>query len=156
MNPQGVKTQAGGMFLVQALVYMAILATLCFLAFDFFFSLSAGARRVRSAGEDIVRTMNVGERWRSDVREAGTIAEGGDSLRLGGVVYSLEDGTVTRTAEGRRVTVLPKVVGSRFVRDERSAVIAWRWEVELEKPDPGSNMKPLFTFIAVNGREDVE
>lgn len=153
MRSRGDVRKARGMFLVQLLVYLAILAVISFLAFDLFFSLSSGARRVRIAGEDIVRTMNVGERWRGDVRAAGTVVAEGGSIRMGNVSYELSDGAVKRIEAGRVVTVLPNVLDSRFVRDARTAVIAWRWELELVNPDSRSKMKSLFTFIAVNARE---
>lgn len=158
MRVRNDRRGAAGIMLVQGLIYVAVLAVICYSAFELFFSLSAGARRVRAAGEDIVRTMNVGERWRSDVRGAEVLAleEDGRGLRLGDVSYEFAEGEIRRSVDGRTVTVLPNVAQSRFVRDERESVLAWRWEVELVNSNPRSNLKPLFTFLAVSGKETGE
>ena len=146
-------------FLVQALVYLAVLATIGYLAFHFFFSLKKGARRVQSVADDVLSTMHVGEQWRADIRNAnGPIVVDETSLTIPlsndqAVRYRLDANEVIREAAGRRGTsVLKDVARSRFVRDEREHITAWRWELELQPNGPNPRVKPLFTFLAVPPR----
>lgn len=151
-----------GIFLIQGLVYMVILATISYVAFNAFFSLKTGVKRVQLVADDIVSTMEIGEQWRADMRLASaevTIKQTDHSTSL---FIPLENGKtnfwhfsqqkVVRTdAYGHATSILLDVAETRFVPDERKHVSAWRWELELKPNGPNARMKPLFTFLAVSG-----
>lgn len=153
-------SQSQGVFLIQGLVYMVILAAISFVAFNAFFGLNAGVKRVQLVADDIMATMAVGEQWRDDIRNAGgtiTTTKNANSVQLiipqsgdKSVRYKFDDDRLVRTdADGRPTSILSDVAATRFVADEREHVTAWRWELTLSPNGPNAQIKPLFTFMAV-------
>lgn len=145
-----------GMFLVQALVYVVVLAALAEVAFSAFFALQQGGARVRMASEDIVVAMEAGERWRADIRAAaGLVTATADELRIptkdgDPVRYRWTDGRILRhDGRGGEQVLLRDVAETRFIRDPREHVTAWRWELALQANGPNPRVRPLFTFLAV-------
>jgi len=155
-----IRRGARALFLIQALVYLVVLAAIGYLAFNAFFSLKTGARRAQMVADDIVSTMHAGELWREDVRAADgpvelRVADGDVELVIPqaearSVRYRFSSARIRRTdAAGRETDVLKDVADTRFVREPRKRVTAWRWELTLKPNGPNLRMKPLFTFIAV-------
>ena len=151
-----------GIFLIQGLVYMVILATISYVAFNAFFSLKTGVKRVQLVADDIVSTMEIGEQWRSDIRlasQAITIKQTNEASSLfipldngKTIFWHFSQEKVVRTdAFGHATSILQDVAETRFVQDERKHVSAWRWELELKPNGPNARTQPLFTFLAVTG-----
>ena len=130
------------------------------LAFEAFFRVLGHSTQLERNVGDIVRALQVGERWREDVRAAtGPLSLGreAESLTLriprgtGQITYAFRQGALSReeTPGGGPVEVLGNVAGSVFHRDQRRHVAAWRWELELQGKQKVSRVRPLFTFQAV-------
>lgn len=141
--------------LIEYIIYATLLGSVLALAILAIHRTFDGSRNLRRNVDDISRAMTAGERWREDVRTATTaphlIPQG---VALGGVRYEFSDGAVWRKANGSRTVFLSKVASSTFVREQRSHVVAWRWEVELSTPQVVVQLRPLFTFQAVHGNHD--
>ena len=149
-----------GIMLVDCLMYIALLAVILTLTFAAFYRANENAKNLAQNASDIVRALNVGERWREDVRAANSplrIEEkaGQTLLQLpqagGEVRYRLRDGIISRQAAGNTnwIDLLPNVKSSRMEPDPRQHVTAWRWELELQGRQKVARVKPLFTFQAV-------
>ena len=59
-----------GIMLVDCLMYIALLAVILTLTFAAFYRANENAKNLAQNSADIVRALNVGERWREDVRAA--------------------------------------------------------------------------------------
>lgn len=151
-----------GIFLIQGLVYMVILSIISYVAFNAFFSLKTGVKRVQLVADDIVTTMEIGEQWRADIRlasEAVTIKQTDHSHSLfipldngKTIFWHFSQEKVVRTdAFGHATSILENVAETRFIPDKRKHVSAWRWELELKPNGPNARTRPLFTFMAVTG-----
>jgi hypothetical protein len=153
---------AHGLALIDCLAYIALLLLLLSLAFMAFYQTSDNSKHLSRNAADIVRVLNAGERWRTDIRSAvgqptltGTAKE--TILHLpqtkGEVLYAFREGTVLRQATTNASPIwesfLTDVKGSRMKMDQRLRVTTWRWEVELQAAQKVARVKPLFTFQAV-------
>jgi hypothetical protein len=147
-----------GILLIEAMVYIASLGVVLIIAaavFDKGMRESAGLQRNIT---DIERALNAGERWRADVRAAtGPIRAENQSItipnREGAIVYAMEANKVRRTSSSRTEVFLAEVKDSRMIEDRRGKAVGWRWEVELEHRRKEARLRPLFTFMAVAGKE---
>ncbi|MGA2747276.1 MAG: hypothetical protein ABSG59_00760 [Verrucomicrobiota bacterium] len=143
-----------GWLLLECLVYIAMLAVILNLAYAAYNRCSDNARHLNRSVDDIVRTLQAGERWRADVRAATAVSPADDSLRLiqsnGTIEYSFAGGAVWRRAgpDGRLVRFLPDVKVSRMEPDARAEARAWRWEIELRTAEKTPKVRPLFSFEA--------
>lgn len=155
-----------GIMLLEAIVYVALLAIVLALALGAFYTGLENNRSLTRNADDITRTLKAGERWRADVRLATSAPEIGANatatnvtLRLprgnDAVEYALRDGVMFRRGLGEtnETPLLAGVVRSEFLRDPRTNVIAWRWEVELAGRQKVARVRPLFTFQAVESTE---
>ena len=151
-----------GLMLLEAIVYLSVLALILGLALATFYTANTSYRDLSRNADDITRTLKAGERWRADLRGASgapQLAAGASAtnalLRLpkgtNAITYTLRDGEMLRRAADstNEVPFLSGVARSEFVRDVRSNVTVWRWEVELEGRQKVARSKPLFTFQAV-------
>jgi len=149
-----------GIALLDCLVYIALLALLLGLAFTCHYETIQHTRRLSNNTTDIVRTLQAGERWRDDVRraiEAPRLEQAGSETLLllpqtnGVVRYTFRDGVVLRQAlpNTNWVEALPNAKRSEMLRDQRSRVTMWRWELELQSQRGTRHLIPLFTFQAV-------
>lgn len=155
-----------GIMLLEAAVYVALLALVLELALGAFYLAFENNRNLSRNADDITRALRAGERWRAEVRGArGPLrfvtnpATAEVQLHLPGetnaVIYTFRDGAMFRQAPGEpeAVALLDRVRRSEFVRDPRGEVVAWRWEIELESRRKAPPVRPLFTFQAVEATE---
>jgi len=157
---------AGGMLLVDCLVYLALFFVVMGLAFRVFYTCWDNSRDFRRMTDQIAGTLKTGERWREDIRNATAALRTEDSdtgqiLRIpqksGEVDYRFFDGAVWRRtgAGGEWAEALPRIKSSRMGADQRHEVMAWKWEVELATHRKGTHTIPLFTFEAVPQTKDL-
>ena len=141
-------------------MYIALFAVVAGLGFAAFFQCRDSAESLRRTSDDIVLTLQAGERWREDVRGAVAplqFVEGNGEQQVivpqktNQIAYRFSKQAVWRRADTNApwVPLLPKVKQSRMERDARQQITAWRWEVELKTRRPESRLRPLFTFEAV-------
>ena len=145
--------------LVEALTYVGVLAVVIFVSSKAVGNGSRQASVMRFESEDMSAALHAGERWRSDIRAAITAPKMGEESRTiqmetsqGQVNYSFDGQRLLRrvgNAEPREL-IRGQVENSRMILDERKGVTAWRWELELKRRNPRSQMRPLFTFLAVS------
>lgn len=153
-----------GIILLETIVYMAVVMILIGLALSICFRAMDNARALRAAADDIGRTLNIGELWREDIRQASGVIKLMDSggrfaLEIphadGAVVYRSEGKNILRKASGDStwVPILKNVKHATIRQDAGRQVKSWRWEIELETRSPKARVRPLFTFQAVPVRE---
>ena len=153
--------QSRGFTLVECVVYMALFAVVAGLGIAAFFHCRDSAESLRRTADDIVLTLQAGERWREDVRQAVAPllfveADGEQQVvipqKTNRVAYRFSKQAVWRRTDTNAawVPLLPKVKQSRMERDARAHVTAWRWEVEIKSRRPEARLRPLFTFEAVS------
>ena len=150
-----------GYTLIEMLVYISILLVLFGAGYAVLFRCMEDSSALRGGAEDIADALRVGENWRADIRAArnGIRLEDGDDgnvLLLSGsrghISYRFAHNTIFRRVETNDWSpMLINVKASSFVRDRRSRVSVWRWELELlpRTARPGG-IRPLFTFQAVS------
>ena len=165
-QPQAPGAGQRAFLMIEALVYIAVLFVLLgagYVAMDRCIDSSIALRR---NADDITSALHAGERWRADVRAAGSQVrqentETGQLLYLDGpsntVAYCFATNDVSRrVGTGPWVRLLPNVKSSTMTADQREHVTAWRWELELQTRAKGSvkpgRIRPLFTFLAVPER----
>jgi len=151
--------QSAGYLLTEALVYISVVMVILGIGYAAMYRCIRYSLNLRRSAEDIAKALNVGERWRDDIRAAGTRVdwEPVDAERVlilegtsGRIAYKLTDQTLFRkTGDGPWVPVLPNVQACSFEADKRKHVKAWRWELELMPRAKNPRLKPLFTFTAV-------
>lgn len=147
-----------GFMLIDCLAYLAGLVIVMGLAYGAYYRCVVTSNAMRRNATDIVKALQCGERWREDVRRATgdlsvTEANGRQTARIpqksGAIIYVFENGTVKRSIDGKKWNaILPNVKASQIEKDERTQVVAWRWEVELNSRKD-AKVRPLFTFQSV-------
>jgi prepilin-type N-terminal cleavage/methylation domain-containing protein len=161
------KAAARGFTLIECLVYMVVLAIVLGLASAAFYRCWDDNKAITHNGNDIVRTLKVGETWREDMRAATgpiqvTTTNSEQEMRIPRgnkqLIYSFANGEVRKQTDANRpwLVVLPKVKSSQMQIDKRQNVTAWRWEVELEATRKKTHTRPLFTFEAVPGNSAIQ
>jgi hypothetical protein len=145
--------------LIQCLVYFGVFAILTGVGLGAFYLCWEQTRALTLATDDIGAALQVGERWRADVRGAtGKISvaasAAGERMQIPGrngtIVYRFEGNTVRRElpATPGSQLVLSHVKTSAMVPDVRDGVSAWRWELDLVMQRPETQLPLLFTFEA--------
>ena len=154
MQLRSRQSAARGVLLIDAMVYIVVVAMILALAasvFDKGLRESTGLQRNVA---DIERALKAGERWRADVRAAiGQIEAGEQTLtipqREGEVVYEFATNQVRRTVNANKTEIfLARVQSSAMTEERRGDVVGWKWEVELERRLKEARVRPLFTFMA--------
>lgn len=148
---------SAGMSLLEVLVYIALFFLIAGLAFSLFYRTEEQSRMLGRASDDMVGVLNVGERWRADIRTAAdtpVVTEAPEiGIRIpqrgGEVRYLLRSGAIWREAGGKSSRVLERVQASSFERDQREHVTAWRWTIELVRRRTQGSLRPAFSFAAV-------
>lgn len=153
---------AGAYMLTEALVYIGLVFVLLGIGYAAMYRCIDSSAALRRNADDILRAVHAGEQWRADIRMAGRGVRwertGEPFLRLQGatnmVDYRFAEGTVFRREDGGEWSkMLDHVEASTMEQDARPAVVAWRWELELQTKAHGSfkpgRVRPLFTFLAV-------
>jgi Tfp pilus assembly protein FimT len=148
-----------GIFLIECMVYLAVLTVLTAVALGVFYVCWDGFRSVISTTDDVSAALRAGERWRADVRAASATISiestaSGQIVRIPEdgkqIVYSFESNEIRRQVGtgGISQVVLPKVKSSEMKSDVRDGVKAWQWELELPERPRGPHVPMLFTFEA--------
>jgi hypothetical protein len=90
------------MFLIECVVYMALLFVVLELAYAAYYRCEESSKHLGQNVDDVVRALQAGERWRDDIRAATAITSSGDSLQLvqtnGTIDYVVKENTVWRRA----------------------------------------------------------
>jgi Tfp pilus assembly protein PilE len=152
-----------GISLIECLTYIAVLAVLMSIGGATVGKAWSRSRALSRNAQDIQRAINVGERWRADIRAATghieTIATPTNQiLRIPShadtVEYEFADGEVRRrtNAHAGWMTVLLKVNASQMLPGTEPGVTSWQWELELQPAQKKTHVRPLFTFSAVPGK----
>ena len=151
--------------LLECIVYIGVLLVIINSSGLALFRVLDHLRAVRHQSDQVTAVLSLGERWRAEVRAAGpggALIETNEACELhlpttsGMVAYVSRGGRLLRRGEPDAAwrTVLSAVTSSRFVREQRDGVVAWRWELELAPWRPTRRAAPLrFTFQAVPGTE---
>lgn len=149
-----------GILLIECAVYMSLMSVVLGLAFMAFYRCRDFSIGLHRNADDIVCALNVGERWRQDIRLAtGQIRlefSGDDQVlhipqEQGEVLYRHAGGELHRRggADKPWVKRLPWVKSSQMEPDVRAHITSWRWELELMQSRKHARVRPLFTFQAV-------
>lgn len=156
-----------GFTIIECLVYISVLAVLLAIASAALYRCWDDNKAISRNGDDIVRTLKVGEAWRADLRSATgpiqiTTTNSGQTMHIPcgnrELIYSFADGEVRKQIgkDGLWSILLPKVKSSQMQSEKRDHVTAWRWEVELGSVRKNAKMHPLFTFEAVPGNSNIQ
>jgi Tfp pilus assembly protein FimT len=157
-----VRAHRHGMTLMEILVYIALLAVVLGAATKTFYECLSQSNSLRRNADDVARALDIGERWRADVRAATgpiqkTEVNGAAQIHIpsaqGEIIYTAAKGELLRQAgSAARGTVwLADVKASHMQSETRGSVTAWRWELELRSALHQPRLRPLFTFISVAG-----
>jgi Tfp pilus assembly protein FimT len=156
-------TRAGGTTLIEVLVYMALFVVVVGFAVAAFFGCWDNTKKLRRDADDVARALDIGERWRADVRGATgavelTAANGTEQFRIpaaaGDITYTSANGEIHRQAgsSGPETLWLANVKSSQMQSEARGSVAAWRWELELKSARREARTRPLFTFESAAGK----
>jgi prepilin-type N-terminal cleavage/methylation domain-containing protein len=159
MNTRPQRRSAGehGFTLIELLVYMAVFVVVVGCATKTFYDCWDNTKALRRNADEIARALDVGERWRADVREATgaarlKVTNGAEQFRIAGVAgevtYTFANGEIRRQAGATAPNSLwlSNIKSSQMRSDARGHVSAWRWELELISGRRQPRLRPLFTF----------
>ena len=148
-----------GYMLIEMLVYIGVSVLLLGIGFAAMYRCIDNSVGLRRSSDDITTALHAGERWRADVRATikpirweNLPTEQLLHLPVSQVeiLYRYSEGVIyRRVGLGPWTQLLSNIRSSTMESDQRSNVVAWRWEVELKTRAKSSRILPLFTFIAV-------
>ena len=150
-----------GITLIECLVYMGVMAVVFSMGLAAYHRCVDHSVALRRNTDDITKALSAGEFWRADIRAAiqPPRFDGADQiLRITQakteVAYKFSDHQISRRAATNApwTVLLPRVQQSEMIRDPRSQVPAWRWELELKSYHQQALLRPLFTFTAVTSQ----
>jgi hypothetical protein len=161
--PKRRVARAPGFTLLEMLVYMAVFVVVVGCATMTFYDCWDGAKSLRRSADDVARALDIGERWRADVRAAaGPVQLAAGQFRIparaGDVIYTFANGEIRRQAGATAPNTLwlSNVESSQMQSDPRGRVAAWRWELELKPARRKARARPLFTFECAAGSATVQ
>ena len=148
--------------LIEAVVYLSLVFIVAGGASMVALKLTEQSKRLKEKTDLIARTLQVGEIWRKEIREAtGPIvlieedgfidlivpADGDD------IVYRYFENSLWRSGSRSEDAsfLFSKLQRSEMIQDQRGDVTSWRWELELPSEREVARVKPYFTFQAVQG-----
>jgi hypothetical protein len=153
------KLREAGYLLPQALVYIFVIFILLGVGYAAMYRAMRNSVQMRRTAEDISSAVQVGERWRADVRSGSSEMkmETNSTAQVlhvsggrGEVYYKMSDAAVwRRVGQGPWVPILRNVRSSKMELEQRGEIPTCRWELELQPRADKSRMRPLFTFLAV-------
>ncbi|HUD83129.1 MAG TPA: prepilin-type N-terminal cleavage/methylation domain-containing protein [Candidatus Saccharimonadales bacterium] len=157
IHPKCSVVREHGFTLIEMLVYMAVFVVVVGCATGTFYDCWDNTKALRRNADDIARALDIGERWRADVRGATgavqlTVTNGAEQFRVpalaGEVTYTFANGEIRRQAGSTAPNTLwlSNVKSSQMESDARGRVAAWRWELELQSARREARLRPLFTF----------
>ncbi len=146
--------------MIEFLVYIGVAFVVLGAGYLALYQGTYNTKTLRRNADDIAAALNVGERWRQDVRNAtGTIRiEGTESNQVvhipqrgGEVLYEWAEGQLSRQsrADQPKLVVLPRVLASVMAPEPRAHVTAWRWDLTIKGNARSVRVKPVFSFAAV-------
>jgi hypothetical protein len=144
--------------IIECLVYIGLFALLLGLGTVAFYRCFDNMKGLRRNADDITRAVYAGELWRNDIRAAARAIQVDQAeqtihipQRDREVSYKFADTQIFRKlgAGAPWLPLLSKVQSSQMNSDPRAHVMAWRWELELQASRKETQLRPLFTFIAV-------
>jgi hypothetical protein len=146
-----------GTSLIEALIYCSLITIILNMAFIVYFESQSNHIQLQNFTTQIVRTLEIGEDWREDIRRASqqpTLTKDG-ALKITHAklqtVYSFKNGILWKKKDGAEpIAVLRGIKSFRFVKDNRKFVQAWRCELELLPTGKTSKTRRVFTFESVN------
>ncbi len=149
-----------GVTLIECLVYCSVLMILAATGIVLLGKMMGFHRDLERNANDITRSLNAGERWRADVRQATgpirSFVEGESVLfeipqETDSVLYQFDQHHLWRhtSSESPSWLALKDVSGCQFVLDSRSHTEAWRLEVHLKTKLKTVRVEPKFSFLAV-------
>jgi len=161
-RPQRPAAAPPGETLIECLVYIAVFAIVIGCASKACFAFWDRTKALGRNADDIARALDVGERWRADVRGATgpvqlTAADGTEQCRIpaaaGEVIYTFANGQIRRQAGATTPDTLwlANVKSSHIQAETRGHAAAWRWELELKSTRKEAQIRPLFTFECAAG-----
>jgi hypothetical protein len=153
--------------LIEVIVYMVLFVMVVGCATKTFYECWDNTKALRKSADNIARALDIGERWRSDVRgSAGavrlTATDGAEQLRIptaaGEITYTFANGEIRRQAGPTAPDTLwlSGVKSSQMRSEPRGRVAAWRWEMELKSPRKEARVRPLFTFECAAGTAAIQ
>jgi len=150
-----------GIMLVECLIYLAITALLVGLGMAWFIRCLNAASDLSRNADEIARTLSVGERWRADLRRAtapprlapDNSAEFIIPQAKGPVTYLVADDAIWRrdAPDVAWIRLLERVTHAEWNSDQRGAVTAWHFDLQLKSRKPNARLRPLFSFVGVAG-----
>lgn len=155
------RSRRRGIMLVECLVYFGVSIVLVGLGIALYLRCLDSATNLERNADDIAGSLQLGERWRADLRLA--IAEprissdtNGDfviPLANGSVTYRFSQGAFwrQRSDEAGWTRLLDRVVSANWSDEVRTHVTAWRLDLELRTRKHDARIRPLFSFIGVAG-----
>ncbi len=148
-----------GWMLIQWLIYLVVMAFIANAATRFYYSADLASRYMARTGSNVSRTMDIGHRWRQEIRasESVTVDRAGAGLtirtRQGATIrYFSEDQILYRMAGDKPPgKILEQVSDIAFARDDypESGVVAWRMAISLKDYRPSTLAAQVFHFTAV-------
>lgn len=155
------RRSALGYSLVEALVYIAVLATILgvgFAAVNRIWSISA---QIRRESDDLRAVLATGERWRDDIRQSqGAIRSEREGEYQVLIVSRGATNEVQWAFDGSRVLrregadapwspMLSRVRHAEARAELRHDIPTWRWDVEFEPVSRKARFQRAFSFVAV-------
>ena len=153
--------------LIEMIVYMALFVVVVGCATKTFFDCWDNTKALRKSSDDVARALEIGERWRADVRGATGAVEltttgGAERLRVpeatSEVIYTFANGELRRQAGSTDPNTLwlSDIESSQMQSDPRWPIAVWRWELELKSTRKESRVRPLFTFETAAGTAAIQ
>jgi hypothetical protein len=150
---------SGGFTLMEMLVYIFGLTLIMNLAFSAYFRCQKNTSSLRNFSNELLTTLNAGEQWREDVRNAISAPYLSNETDLcipiasGKIIYTASNGKLWRQDAGHenKIQILKNVKNSIMQKELDSHVPAWKWELELLPSNPAVKPSHSFTFQAVTG-----
>ena len=153
-------TARGGYMLIESLVYIAVLAALMGVGYAACYRCLQSSAHLRRNADQISKALQVGERWRADVRNADPTfktEQNGTSqiVQLSGPQHQVDwlfiDNQVFRRVDDQAwVPLLTRVKASVMQLDQGKQVRSCHWDLELEPHGKPGRVRPLFTFLALS------
>lgn len=149
-SPQS--NQCSGISLVETLVYISCLSVLFGIVAVSCWKVKAYHDAINRRTDMVARLLDVGEKWRADIRAADKIqteSDMGIHFTRDGRKYSylVKAGDLSHESEGLADLLLKNVNYSRMQQLERNGVSYWQWELGVSSAG-GKNLQ-RFTFMAV-------
>ena len=145
-----------GFTLIEVLIYLSLMTIFIDLSYLVYLECQENHFRLQCFSNDTLHSMDIGERWREDVRKAikSPILMKDGSLKIlqqdNEIHYFFQNGTILRQQKKQEaVPILRGVKSSQWIQDQRKYVRAWRWEVELITLHKKSRIPPLFSFETI-------